>query len=90
MLSVAVNWYISFSSPKISQNMLSSQLTDYDSCSKDLFEKPSRTVRHLCAPVSQARPTFILTMEIKMTRGAMSVVFQSQISGKGMSFLLSI
>ena len=48
--------------------MLSSQLTHYDSCSKDLFEKPGCTVRHLRAPVSQARPTFILTMEINTTR----------------------
>ena len=76
--------------------MLSFQLTHHDSCSKDpskdLFEKPACTVRHLRAPVSQARITFILTMEIKTTRGAMStsVVFQSQRSGKGMSFPVSV
>ena len=85
-------WVNITSSLKISQNMLSSQRTHYDSCSKDVFEKPSSTVRHLRVLVSQARPTFILTMEIKMTRGAMSVVFQSQRqrSGNGMSFSLSI
>ena len=33
--------------------MLSSQLTHYDSCSKDLFEKPVCAVRHLRAPASQ-------------------------------------
>ena len=32
----------------------------------------------------------VLTMEIKTTRGAMSVVFQSQRSGKGVSFSLSV
>ena len=33
--------------------MLSSQPTHYDSCSKNLFEKPACTVRHLRAPASQ-------------------------------------